>query len=175
VRTLAPADPGSAGVAVGPVITDSARQRVIAAATAARDAGGRVLTGGQAPERDGWFVDPTVVEGVALDHPVMQEETFGPLAAIHRVATAEEAIAVANGVRFGLVTSLHGHDIGELLRGVAAIDTGMIKVNAPTSGVDFYAPFGGEKDSSFGGREQGRAALDFYTTTHTVTVVPAGR
>ncbi len=173
VRKLAPADPGEAGVAVGPVITDSARQRVIAAGAAARDAGGRVLTGAQVPDRDGWFVEPTVIDGIGPDHSLMQEETFGPLVAIHRVATLQEAIDVSNGVRFGLVTSLHGNDLGELLRGVAAIDTGMIKVNAPTAGVDFYAPFGGEKESSFGGREQGTAALDFYTATRTVSLVPA--
>ncbi|MGH2931072.1 MAG: aldehyde dehydrogenase family protein, partial [Solirubrobacteraceae bacterium] len=167
VRALAPADPAQAGVAVGPVITEGARERVLAAAAAVRDSGGRILTGSGAPDRDGWFVEPTVVDGVGTDHPVMREETFGPLAAIHRVATLEEAVEVANGVRFGLVTSLHGRDISELLRGVAAIDTGMIKVNAPTSGVDFYAPFGGEKKSSYGGREQGPAALDFYSTTRT--------
>lgn len=175
VRALAPADPGQAGVAVGPVITEAARARVLAAAATAREGGGSVLTGADAPSRAGWFVEPTVVDGVAPDHPVMQEETFGPLAAIHRVASLEQAIEVANGVRFGLVTSLHGRDLGQLLRGVAALDTGMIKVNAPTSGVDFYAPFGGEKDSSFGGREQGPAALDFYTTTRTISVVPPGQ
>lgn len=172
VRVLAPADPGEAGVAVGPVITDAARRRVLAAAASVRDAGGRVLIGAQAPDRNGWFVEPTVVDGVGPSHPAMQEETFGPLAVIHRVATLEEAVEITNAVRFGLVTSLHGRDIGELLRGVAAVDTGMIKVNAPTTGVDFYAPFGGEKDSSFGGREQGSAALDFYSTTRTVSVVP---
>ncbi len=172
VRALAPADPGEAGVAVGPLISAGARDRVLAAAAAVRDSGGRVLTGGEAPDRAGWFVQPTVVDGVGSDHPVMQEETFGPLAAIHRVATLEQAVAVANGVRFGLVTSLHGADISELLRGVAAIDAGMIKVNAPTTGVDFYAPFGGEKESSYGGREQGPAALDFYSTTRTVSLVP---
>ena len=57
---------------------------------------------------------------------------------------------------------------------MAGVDTGLIKVNAPTSGVDFYAPFGGEKDSSHGPREQGPAALDFYSTTRTVTIAPHG-
>ena len=73
---------------------------------------------------------------------------------------------------FGLVTSLHGRDLDRLLHAAGAIDTGLIKVNAPTSGVDFYAPFGGEKDSSYGPREQGLEALAFYSSTRTLTIAP---
>ena len=172
VRGMAPADPSTAGVAVGPVINAGAREKVLAGARAADAAGGRVLTGGSAPAGDGWFVEPTLVEGLAVEHSLMQEETFGPLAAVHHVADLDEAIAIANGVRFGLATSVHGQDLDSILRAVAAIDTGLIKVNAPTSGVDFYAPFGGEKASSYGLREQGSAALDFYTATRTIAIAP---
>jgi alpha-ketoglutaric semialdehyde dehydrogenase len=172
VSAMAPSDPSAAGVAVGPVINEAAREKVLAGARAASEAGGRVLTGGAAPARDGWFVEPTLVEGLSVDHSLMQEETFGPLAAVHHVRDLDEAIAIANGVRFGLVTSLHGKDLSSILRGVAALDSGLIKVNAPTSGVDFYAPFGGEKESSYGLREQGPAALDFYSSTRTISIAP---
>ena len=172
VRALAPGDPDADGVAVGPVISERARGRVIEALRAAEQAGGRTLTGGTALDRDGWFIEPALVDGLDPAHPVMQEETFGPLAAICSVSTLDQAIEVANGVRFGLATSIHGRDLDQLLRAVAAVDTGLIKVNAPTAGVDFYAPFGGEKASSFGAREQGMAALDFYTSIRTVSLVP---
>lgn len=72
-------------------------------------------------------------------------------------------------MRYGLVTSVHGVDADRLLEVVARVNTGMVKVNAPTTGVDFYAPFGGERDSGYGPRDQGAVALDFYSSTRTVT------
>ena len=81
------------------------------------------------------------------------------------------AVRLAEGVRYGLVTSVHGRDLGEVLgRGRAGWQTGLVKVNAPTTGVDFWAPFGGERESSYGPREQGLAALDFYASTRTITL-----
>ena len=90
------------------------------------------------------------------------------------VADEDEAVAVANGVPYGLVGSVFTRDLDRALGLAARLDTGMIRVNAPTSGVDFHAPFGGEKDSSHGPREQGKAAQEFYTSTHTVALGPAG-
>ncbi len=169
---LAPGDPYADGVAVGPVISQAARDRVLEAVRRAEAGGGRTLTGGAAVDRDGWFVQPTLVDRVDPSDPIMQEETFGPLAAVCRAESLDAAIQIANGVRFGLVTSIHGRDLDQLLRAAAAVDTGMVKVNGPTAGVDFYAPFGGEKASSFGPREQGTAALGFYTSTHTISLAP---
>ena len=94
------------------------------------------------------------------------------MAALLRVPTAEAAIEVANGVRYGLVTSVFTRDLGQALTLTGRLDAGMVRVNAPTSGVDFQAPFGGAKQSSYGPREQGLAARDFYTETRTVTIVP---
>ena len=84
------------------------------------------------------------------------------------------AVAVANGVRYGLVSSVFTRDLDRALDLTARLDTGMIRVNAATSGVDYLAPFGGEKGSSFGPREQGKAARDFYTSTRTITILPQG-
>ena len=94
------------------------------------------------------------------------------MAALLRAGSAEEAVQIANGVRYGLVTSLFTKDLGHALQLADAFDAGMVRVNAPTSGVDFHAPFGGAKQSSYGPREQGVAARDFYTETRTVTIVP---
>jgi alpha-ketoglutaric semialdehyde dehydrogenase len=81
-------------------------------------------------------------------------------------------VALANGVRYGLATSLHGSDLQRLLDCAERVHSGIVKLNAPTSGVDFYTPSGGEKDSSFSPREQGLEALAFYSSTRTVTVAP---
>jgi aldehyde dehydrogenase (NAD+) len=170
VAGLIPADPAATGTVVGPLITDMARAKVLEAAGLAAADGARVLAGGTAPSADGWFVEPTLVDGLPPGHPLCQQETFGPLAVLLHAADLDEAIALANGVEFGLVSSVHGRSIGPLLTAIAGLDTGLIRVNAPTTGVDFYAPFGGEKASGLGQREQGMAALEFYGSTRTVTI-----
>jgi acyl-CoA reductase-like NAD-dependent aldehyde dehydrogenase len=89
-----------------------------------------------------------------------------------RAASVEEAVKLSNGVPYGLVTSVFTRDLGAALRVVDGLDTGMIRVNQPTSGVDFHAPFGGEKQSSIGPREQGKQARELYTSTRTITIAP---
>ena len=172
VAALPPGDPTRPGTAVGPVITAAAQRRVVDAAAAATRAGGRLLHGGTVPELDGWYVTPTLVDGVDPGHAVAQEETFGPLAVIQAAPDVDAAVRLAEGVRYGLVTSVHGRDLAQLLAVVRGVQTGLVKVNAPTTGVDFWAPFGGERDSSYGPREQGQAALDFYASSRTITLAP---
>ena len=174
VEGLAVGDPAEEATVVGPVITEPARRRVVEAAEEAAAGGGRLLTGGKAGDGAGWFVAPTVVDGLAPDARLAQEEVFGPIAVVLAVADEDEAVRVANRVRYGLVGSVFTRDLDRALHLAARLDTGMIRVNAPTSGVDYLAPFGGEKDSSFGPREQGKAARDFYTSTRTITILPAG-
>jgi alpha-ketoglutaric semialdehyde dehydrogenase len=172
VRGLAVGDPADKATVVGPVITEPARRRVVEAAAEAAGAGGRLLTGGTAGEGAGWFVAPTLVDGLDPGARLAQEEVFGPIAVVLAAADDDEAVRLANGVRYGLVGSVFTGDLDRALRLAARLDTGMIRVNAPTSGVDYLAPFGGEKDSSFGPREQGKAARDFYTSSRTITVLP---
>jgi len=172
VRAQVPADPGDPATAVGPLINERAYAAMRAANALARESGGDILAGGGAPERSGWFVEPTLVDGLDPAHPLCTEETFGPLAVVQHVPDLASAVDLANGVRYGLVTSVHGQDLDAVLHAVAGLDTGLIKVNAPTTGVDFYAPFGGEKDSSYGPREQGGAGPEFYSSTRTVTIAP---
>jgi aldehyde dehydrogenase (NAD+) len=151
------------------VITERARDAALA--TLAR-AGGTVLAGGTALDAPGHYLAPTLVELDAPEGPLATEEVFAPVAALLRADSAEAAVRIANDVRYGLVTALFTQDLGRALRLVDQFDAGMVRVNAPTSGVDYHAPFGGAKESSYGPREQGLAARDFYTETRTVTMVP---
>ncbi|GLK09971.1 aldehyde dehydrogenase family protein [Streptosporangium carneum] len=192
VARLGFGDPSDPGTVVGPLIDEAARDRVTDAAASAAAAGGRILAGGRiaggtgeggagsrAGSRQafgglgGWYVEPTVVDGLFADHPLAREEVFGPICVVQDAASADEAVALANGVRYGLASAVYTRDLDRALDLSARLDTGLVRVNAPTSGVDFYLPFGGEKDSGYGGREQGKAAQDFYTSSHTVTVSPS--
>jgi acyl-CoA reductase-like NAD-dependent aldehyde dehydrogenase len=173
VEKLQVGDPADVGTIVGPVIDEAARTRVLDAAAGAVRAGGRLLTGGSPPDRDGWFVGPTVVEGVPGDHPLAREEVFGPICLLQTAADLGEAVDIANAVPHGLAAAVYTRDLSSSLEAADRLEAGLVKVNAPTSGVDFYLPFGGEKASSRGPREQGKAAQDFYTSLHTVTIAPA--
>jgi acyl-CoA reductase-like NAD-dependent aldehyde dehydrogenase len=168
-------DPADERVVVGPVIRPETCDAVVVGAREAADAGGRIVTGGEVLDGDGWFVAPTVVDRVTPQARVAQEEIFGPICAVLGAADDRQAAAVANGVRYGLVTSVFTADLDRALRLVDRLDTGLIRVNAPTTGVDFHAPFGGEKQSSIGPREQGRAARELYTSRRTIMIAPSGR
>jgi acyl-CoA reductase-like NAD-dependent aldehyde dehydrogenase len=174
VEGLPLGDPAAADTVVGPVINPPSRDEILGAARAVATDGGRVVTGGTAIDGPGLFVTPTVVDGQSPDARLAQEEVFGPIVTVLRAETAEQAVQISNGVPFGLVTSVFTRDVDSALTVVDGLETGMIRVNMPTSGVDFHAPFGGEKQSSFGPREQGKAARELYTSTHTITIGPAG-
>jgi alpha-ketoglutaric semialdehyde dehydrogenase len=173
VEGLAAGDPADESTVVGPVINSPARDEVVEAARRAPGDGGRVATGGQALDGPGLFVTPTVVDGQSPDAALAQEEVFGPIVTVLRAQSAEQAVEISNGVPYGLVTSIFTGDLDAVLSVVEGVDTGMIRINQPTSGVDFHAPFGGEKQSSFGPREQGKNAREHYTSTHTITIGPA--
>jgi aldehyde dehydrogenase (NAD+) len=170
VGSLVVGDPDDASVSVGPVIDAGARDAVVAAAERVRADGGRVLCGGRPLDREGFFVAPTLVTGVPADHPVAQEEVFGPICAVVPAATPEEAVELANGTSYGLAAAVFTRDLTAALAAAERLDAGLVRVNAATSGVDFYAPFGGEKASSYGPREQGKAAREFYTGIRTITI-----
>jgi len=128
--------------------------------------GGNRLTGGAFDS--GYFVEPTVFAGVTTNMRIAQEEVFGPILALMVANDFEDAMRLANGVRFGLSASIVSRDITRVHQFINRIEAGLITVNLPTAGVEYQLPFGGTKESSFGMREQGPAALDFYTETRTV-------
>lgn len=166
-------DPADPLTVVGPVIDERARRAVIHAADESRGVGGRVVMGGTAPQHKGWFVHPTLVDGVSPDADLAQHEVFGPIAALLSASDEDEAVAIANGVSYGLSAAIFTTDLDRALAISGRLEAGMVKVNAPTSGVDFYAPFGGIKGSSYGPREQGKAARDFYTWSQTISLSPS--
>lgn len=172
VEAMKLGDPADDDTTVGPVISREARNRVTSVARDATQTGGRVLTGGADADRDGWFVTPTVVEGVPAGHTLACDEVFGPICLLQTAADRDEALTIANAVPHGLAAGIYTRDLASSLEAAERLEAGLVKVNAPTSGVDFYLPFGGEKASSLGAREQGKAAQEFYTSIHTVTIAP---
>ncbi|MDA8266462.1 MAG: aldehyde dehydrogenase family protein [Actinomycetota bacterium] len=173
VRALEVADPDDAATAVGPVISDVAREKALAAVCRACEDGGRVIAGGAPLFEEGYFMEPTLVADLDPSSQLCQEEVFAPVAAVLSARNLDHAIDIANGVRFGLVSSVYTSDLDSAMESLARLDTGLVRVNAPTSGVDFYAPFGGAGASGYGMKEQGKAAAHFYTKSQTVTVAPA--
>ena len=106
------------------------------------------------------------------DQELAREEVFGPVLALFSASDLEEALRMANATRYGLVGAVFTRDLGVALDVATRLEAGLVRINAPTTGVDFHAPFGGDKASGHGGREQGRAAREFYTATATITIAP---
>jgi len=155
---------------LGPVISSEARSTIEHSLAGAQSRGARMLTGGRRPRDEGWFIEPALL---ALDDPTdefAQEETFGPALAVLVARNDDEALAIANSTRFGLAGAVFATDLGRATRLAERLDAGLQRVNSPTTGVDFHAPFGGDKASGYGPREQGRAAREFYTKTRTMLV-----
>jgi aldehyde dehydrogenase (NAD+) len=135
--------------------------------------------GGQAA-RDGalaagHFFAPTIVDRVEPGARVAQEEVFGPLLSVIRVPDTETAIMVANGVRYGLSSSIYTTDTSTAFRAMRALESGIVYVNAGTIGAETHLPFGGTKATGNGHREAGHAALDTYTEWKTIYVDYSGR
>ncbi|MCB0875699.1 MAG: aldehyde dehydrogenase family protein [Solirubrobacterales bacterium] len=172
VEALAVGDPAVEETVVGPLIDVRAADEFSERVAAAVGRGSATIAAGTVPGGSpGHFVPPTLLTADDPADEVNTEETFGPLLTLIRVPDAETAVAAANATRYGLVGAVHGRDVAAATTVAGALDCGLIRVNAATPGVDYYAPFGGERHSSFGPREQGRAAREFFTTTRTVTIV----
>ncbi|MDP9380717.1 MAG: aldehyde dehydrogenase family protein [Chloroflexota bacterium] len=168
-------DPKSA---VGPLITSGSRDNVRRYSEGGATEGEVVLGGGvpSGPEfEEGYFWEPTLIVGVSPDAPVAQEEVFGPLLVVERASDIGEAIEIANGTKYGLSVSLFTRDINTALEYINEIDCGMVRVNGDTTGVDPHAPFGGMRGSSSHSREQGPAAVEFFTEIKTVQINTAGQ
>ncbi|MGT2462067.1 aldehyde dehydrogenase family protein [Sinomonas atrocyanea] len=168
-------DPSDPAVHMGPLVTESAAEGVRAAVAAAEAEGARVLYRGQAPGAEAHdagaapsaFVPPTVLE-VGPDSIAWREELFGPVLAVRRAASVEEAFALAEDSEFGLSAALFTRDISTALEAVDALDVGILHVNSESAGADPHVPFGGAKKSGYGPKEQGAAAREFFTHTTTV-------
>jgi aldehyde dehydrogenase (NAD+) len=169
VGALRVGDPADPATVVGPLIDDAARDRALAAISAARARGGELLCGGE-PSAPGSTLAPTLLALTDPADPLGQDEVFAPVACLLAAEDPDEALALADGVRFGLAAAVFTRSLEQAARAVDALDAGLVRVNQSTAGVDLHAPFGGVKASSFGTREQGRAARDFFTETRTLSI-----
>jgi acyl-CoA reductase-like NAD-dependent aldehyde dehydrogenase len=135
---------------------------------------GATLSGGQLVERstEGHFLTPALLVGTATGDTINREEVFGPVASVVRVSDLDHALEVANDTEFGLTSGIYTQSLRSATRFRQESTAGMVMVNLPTAGVDHHVPFGGRGSSSYGPREQGRAARDFYSTTKTSYIRP---
>jgi aldehyde dehydrogenase (NAD+) len=134
-----------------------------------REEGARLVCGGvriNAP-KDGFFFSPALFTDCMPRMRIVREEIFGPVVGVIRVKNYEEALVVANDTEFGLSAGICTRSLKYATHFKRHAQAGMVMVNVPTAGVDYHVPFGGRKGSSYGSREQGRYAAEFYTTVKT--------
>ncbi len=177
-RSLRLGDGLEAGVDVGPLIHEAAREKCERYIAIARDEGATVATGGGRPVEsglaDGWFFEPTVLAGVDRGHRAACEEIFGPVLSVIRFDTIEEAFDINNEVPYGLSSSIYTRDVTASFRAVEELDNGITYVNAPTIGAEAHLPFGGVKNTGNGHREGGWEVYEFYTETKVAYVDYSG-
>ena len=120
----------------------------------------------------GWFVQATVLDGVDNKMKVAQEEIFGPVLAVIKANDYDDALRIANDTQFGLSSGICTTSLKYATHFKRNAEAGMVMVNLPTAGVDYHVPFGGRKGSSYGPREQGRYAAEFFTMVKTAYIAP---
>ena len=154
---------------VGPAVSEDQRETSYRYIDIARGEGGRVAAGGERLnlETPGWYVQPTLIADTDPAGRINTEEVFGPVASTIRVKDFEQALEIANGVEFGLSAGIVTGSLKHARDFQRRAKAGMTMVNLPTAGVDYHVPFGGTKSSSYGPREQGFAAVEFFTQTKT--------
>ncbi|GIO59641.1 alpha-ketoglutaric semialdehyde dehydrogenase GucD [Paenibacillus cineris] len=161
---------------MGPCANERQLETVLHYIQKGLDEGAVLLTGGARASgsalEDGFYVQPTVFDGVTPQMSIAREEIFGPVLTLIAVDSLEEAIATANDSDYGLSASIYTQNIGAMLSFIQDMDAGLVRVNAETAGVELQAPFGGMKMSSSHSREQGQAAIEFFTSIKTVFVKP---
>jgi acyl-CoA reductase-like NAD-dependent aldehyde dehydrogenase len=164
---------------VGPVINRGALEKIHSYTGIGRDEGALLLTGGEVASGDGldrgFYYRPTIFADVEPGMRIAQEEIFGPTTALIPVDGYDEAIRVANGIRYGLSSSIFTRDVNRAFRAMRDLETGITYVNAGTIGAEVHLPFGGTKETGNGHREAGQAALDVFTEWKSLYVDYSGR
>ena len=153
------------GVDLGPMINLSAQTDLRQTVEALTGAGARVSVGGGAPDRPGYFFEPTVIEGVGRDDPTLSQEIFGPVAPLVTFDTEEEAVALANDTIHGLAAYVYSADLSRAMRVSEAIETGMVGINRGLIS-DPAAPFGGVKESGLGREGSSEGLHEFLETKY---------
>ena len=157
---------------IGPAVSASQLEQNMRYVRIAADEGGRLAAGGELLDmtNPGYFMSPAVIADTAPDMRINGEEVFGPVVSTVRVRDYEEALAIANRGQFGLSAGIVTNSLMHSRHFRRNVRAGMVMVNLPTAGVDYHMPFGGTRKSSYGAREQGFAAVEFYTQMKTVYV-----
>ena len=162
---------------MGPSIADTQWASVLGYIETGKKEGATLLTGGMRPEHlaQGFFIAPTIFDDVTPGMRIFQEEIFGPVLSVATASSLEEALTKANGVEYGLTTSIFTKDINAVMRFVEDVEVGMVHVNEPTVGGEAQLPFGGSKSTGVGEREMGEDGLNFFTEIKTVFINYAGK
>ena len=171
-KKLKVGDGMQAGIDIGPCVDQGQLDTVLKYVEIGRKesgeplCGGNRLTGGAYDK--GFFVEPTIFADVKPSDTIAREEIFGPVLAITRAKDFEDAMRLANDTPFGLSSSIQTSNLSRALEYVYRAEAGLLTINLPSAGVEYQLPFGGTKDSSFGPKEQGPAALEFYSDFKTI-------
>jgi alpha-ketoglutaric semialdehyde dehydrogenase len=160
---------------IGPVINEAAVEKIHSYTEIGKDEGAKLLTGGERFSGQGFYYRPTVFADVEPEMRIAQEEIFGPTTALIPVDTFEEAVRAANGVQYGLSSSIFTRDVNKAFAAMRDLQTGITYINAGTTGAEVHLPFGGMKQTGNGHREAGQAALDVFTEWKSVYVDYSGK
>ncbi|HZT33338.1 MAG TPA: aldehyde dehydrogenase family protein [Bryobacteraceae bacterium] len=173
-RKLKVGDGMQPGVHIGPCVDEAQMNTVLRYIDIGRKEAGAPLIGGQRLTGDGYdqgyFVAPTIFSEVTEQMTIAQEEIFGPVLAVMRAKDFEDAMRIANNIPFGLSSSIQTTNLSRVFEYVYRSEAGLLTINLPSAGVEYQLPFGGTKDSSFGPKEQGPAAMEFYSDYKTVYI-----
>jgi alpha-ketoglutaric semialdehyde dehydrogenase len=162
------------GTQVGPVVDQKQLDQDLSYIDIGRQEGAKLACGGERLNREteGFYLSPALFVDTDNSMRINREEIFGPVATVIRARDYEEALAIANDTEYGLVAGIATGSLKYASHFKRNAEAGMVMVNLPTAGVDFHVPFGGQKASSFGPREQGRYAREFYTIVRTAYTAP---
>lgn len=171
-KKLKVGDGMQAGIDIGPAVDEGQLETNLRYIEIGRKEHGEPLCGGKRLTGpgydDGYFVEPTVFAGVEERHTLAQEEVFGPVLAMMKAKDFSDAMRIANNVPFGLSASIQTTNLSRAFDYIYQMEAGLLTVNLPSAGVEYQLPFGGTKDSSFGPKEQGPAAFEFYSDYKTI-------
>ncbi len=157
------------GTQIGPVVSQTQLDENMAYVELAKSEGGEIICGGDRVSRytDGYYMTPAVVAGTGNDWRINKEEMFAPIACVIKADSYDEALHLVNDTHFGLTSGIVTRDLARASHFRRNARTGCVMVNLPTAGTDYHVPFGGRGSSSYGPREQGGYAVEFYTTVKT--------
>lgn len=157
---------------MGPAVDEKQWKTDLSYIEIARGEGAQLVVGGAVPQHanGGYFVQPTIFDGVTPSMRIFQEEVFGPVLAVGTAQNVDQAIQFSNAVEYGLTTSIFTQDINNILRYIENVETGMVHVNEPTIGGEAQLPFGGAKATGVGEREMAEEGLNFFTELKTVFI-----